>query len=137
MNFFNNNSYPRHLIFKELKLFLNNVYNRKVINLTVPKKLIYISFPYFGYISEKLKNEIHWLVSRRFPQLNLKIVFKNEFSVGSLFSHKERHEPSLCSDLVYEYNCALCNKRYIGSTARQYGCRIAEHRGSQLEPTSP
>ena len=98
---------------------------------------MYISFPYFGYVSEKLKNEIQWLVGRKFPQLNLKIVLRNEFSVGSLFKHKERLEPSLCSDLIYEYNCALCNERYIGSTVRQYGCRIAEHRGVSVRTNFP
>ena len=105
--------------------------------MSAPRKIIYLSFPYFGYASEKLKNEVHELVSGRFPQLNLRMVFKNDFSIGSLFKHKEKLEPSLCSNLVYEYSCALCNERYIGSTARQYGCRISEHRGVSVRTGHP
>ena len=137
VNFFHGNSYPKHLIFKEIRIFLNNVYSNRVPSITVPKKVLYISFPYFGYVSEKLKNEVHCLVNKRFPQLDLKMVFKNEFSVGSLFRHKERLEPSLCSDIVYKYNCALCKECYIGSTVRQYGCRIAEHRGVSVRTNFP
>ena len=137
VKFFHNNSYPKQLIFKEIKIFLNKLYHHDPSNITVPKKMIYISFPYFGYISEKLKNEIHLLVDKRFPHLNLRLAFRNDFSVGSLFRHKERLEPSLCSSLIYEYNCPLCNECYIGSTVRQYGCRISEHRGVSVRTNAP
>ena len=137
LNFFHSNCYPKHLIFKEFRVFLNKIYNNSTPKITVQKKVLYLSFPYFGYISEKNKNEVQLLVGKRFPQLDLKIVFKNDFSIGSLFKHKEKLEPSLCSNLVYEYNCALCKECYIGSTVRQYGCRIAEHRGVSVRTNLP
>ena len=137
IDFFYNNSYPKQLIFREIRFFLAKLYNQNKIKITVPKKKIYISFPFYGYISEKLKNEINTLVNMRFPQLDLRLVFKNELSIGSLFRHKERLEASLCSDLVYEYKCALCNECYIGSTARQFGCRISEHRGVSVRTGLP
>lgn len=137
INFFHSNCFPKYLIYKEIKLFLNKLYDRCEPKSTVPKKKIYISFPFYGYLSEKLKNEINILVSRRFPQLDLRMIFKNELSIGSLFKHKERLESSLCSNIVYEYKCTLCNERYIGSTARQYGCRISEHRGVSVRTSFP
>ena len=137
VNFFNNNSYPKKVVFREIKTFLNKMYNQTIPRIIVQNKMVYLSFPYFGYISEKLKNSIRLLVGRRFPHLNLRIAFRNDFSIGSLFRHKERLESSLSSDVVYEYNCALCNECYIGSTARQYGCRISEHRGVSVRTGAP
>ena len=137
VNFFYNNSYPKQLIFKEIRVFLTKLYGENNINMIAPRKKIYVSFPFYGYISEKLKNEVNTLVNMRFPQVDLRLIFKNESSVGSLFTHKERLETFLCSNLVYEYKCALCNECYIGSTARQFGCRISEHRGVSVRTELP
>ena len=137
INFFYNNSFPKQIVLKEIRVFLSKLYDPNRIRITVPKKKIYISFPFYGYISEKLKNEINILVNVRFPQLDLRLVFKNELSIGSLFRHKERLETSLCSNVVYKYKCALCNECYIGSTARQFGCRISEHKGVSVRTSLP
>ena len=90
---------------------------------------VYVSFPYYEYINEKVRNELKDIVYRRFPQINFKPVFKNKCMIGSLFKHKETLSTSVCSSLVYNYRCLLCNKQYIGSTVRQLQCRISEYMG--------
>ena len=43
----------------------------------------------------------------------------------------------MCSCIIYDYKCMLCNKHYIGSTARQLSCRIAEHMGISVRTGLP
>ena len=73
--------------------------------------------------------ELNFVIQRRFPQIDLRLVFKNNFSIGKFFRHKERLPTPMCSNIIYEFKCLLCNKQYIGSTTRQLQCRISEHMG--------
>ena len=38
------------------------------------EKIIYIKFPYYGYISQKIKNVVNRVISEMYPQVNLKLV---------------------------------------------------------------
>ena len=125
--FFFNNGYPRDLFLKTLKQFLNRIFSPKTPHSTVSKKLIYFSMPYYGYISHKIKKEVLNLVNQRYPQINLKMVFVNRFTIGSFFKHKERLPSDVCSGVVYKFTCDECNSLYIGSTNRQLRVRASEH----------
>ena len=98
---------------------------------------VYVSFPYYGYISEKLRCELKNIIYQRFPQINFKPIFRNSYMIGSLFKHKEKLPAPVCSGLVYNYKCLLCNKQYIGSTVRQLQCRISEHMGVSVRTGLP
>ena len=128
-NYFFDNGFPSDIFYKYVRLFLSNIYNPNPARPTVRKQIMYISFPYFGYISDTLKKEILTYVERLYPQIDLRIAFKNSFSIGSFFRHKDPMPASLCSNVIYTYKCALCNECYTGSTQRQLQCRIAEHLG--------
>ena len=104
---------------------------------TASKKKMYMSFPYYGYISERLKTEINSVVSKYYPQIELKLIFTNKLSVGSFFRYKESLPAPLCSSVIYTYQCALCNECYTGSTIRQLQCRIAEHMGRSVRTNRP
>ena len=135
--FFHNNGFPSNLFFKFVKQFLDKKYENKPKTLMAQKMPVYVSFPYYGYISEKVRSELKDIICRRFPQVNFKPVFRNDFMIGSLFKHKERLPTSVCSSLVYDYKCLLCNKQYIGSTVRQLQCRISEHMGVSVRTGLP
>ena len=90
-----------------------------------------------GYISDRLKCEVSELVSRRFPHLNLFLVFKNNFTINTFFKHKESLPAPQCSYIIYIYNCGECSSSYIGSTKRQFRCRIAEHLGVSVRTGRP
>ena len=96
---------------------------------TVPKQTIYFSFPYLGYITDNINSEITKLVNSNFPQINLKLVFTNSNSIFSFFRHKEKLDSSLCSGVIYLYECLNCQVQYIGSTTRQLSVRATEHMG--------
>ena len=128
-NYFFDNGFPSNIFYKYVRLFLTNIYNPNPTSTTVRKHTIYVPFPYFGYISDTLKKEIQTYVEKLYPQIDLRIAFKNSFSIGSFFRHKDLMPASLCSNVIYTYKCALCNECYTGSTQRQLQCRIAEHLG--------
>ena len=98
---------------------------------------VYISFPYYGYISEKVRCELKDVIYKRFPQINFKPIFRNNYMIGSLFKHKEKLPTSMRSSIIYDYKCLLCNKQYIGSTVRQFQCRILEHMGVSVRTGLP
>ena len=64
-----------------------------------------------------------------FPQTNIRIAFTNHFRLRNFTNHKDRLSPLWCSDVVYEYKCAVCENCYIGSTNRSLAIRISEHQG--------
>ena len=76
-------------------------------------------------------------VRKYYPQIDLKLIFTNKLSIGSLFKFKESLPTSLCSGVIYTYKCALCNECYTGSTTRQLQCRIAEHMGRSVRTNRP
>ena len=136
-SFFTNNGFPANLYYNQLRQFLNKIYSPKPRIPTVSKKKIYVSFPYYGYVSERLRTEIMSAVRKYYPHIDLKIVFTKKFSVGSLFRFRKRLPISLCSGVIYTYQCALCNECYTGSTTRQLQCRIAEHMGISVRTNNP
>ena len=136
-NYFCDNGFPSDTFYKYVRLFLSKIYHPTPAITTAKKHTIYVSFPYFGYISDRLKGEIRACVEGLYPQIDLRIAFKNSLSVGSFFRHKESMPTSLCSNVVYTYSCALCNECYTGSTQRQLQCRIAEHLGVSVRTGLP
>ena len=69
------------------------------------------------------------LFKRFYPQINLHLSFKNYFSIGSLFSHKDKIPSSMRSNMVYSYNYNQCSDSYYGETSCHLRTCIAEHRG--------
>ena len=59
----------------------------------------------------------------------MKIIFENNYSVGSFFRYKDLMPDSVRSNIVYQYKCAQCDATYIGETTRHFSTRVAEHRG--------
>ena len=93
--------------------------------------------PYLGYISDKIKNELEPLLTKLYPHLLIKLVFKNSYSIGSLFKIKDRLPDSLCSSIIYSYRCVDCSSTYIGSSIRQFHCRTHEHRNLSVRTGLP
>ena len=53
----------------------------------------------------------------------------NQFTVGRMFPFKDMIPKCIRSNVVYKYECGICNSTYIGETTRHYTTRIAEHKG--------
>ena len=128
-SFFLKNSYPIHIIEREVRSFLHHRFHPVSSITTVEKLKYYIRMPYFGSSSLKISNEINKLMFQYFPQIQLVIAFSNSYKIGNYFKHKDSPDPLLCSSIIYKYECGSCNASYVGSTARHLRTRIAEHRG--------
>ena len=129
-NFFFKNGFPLHTIEKNINSKLNSISKSEPIVQTSEKKPLFVVIPYLSNISNKtISNEVLEIVKRFYPQIDLKIVFKNSFSVANFFKTKDRVSVLLRSNLVYKYSCGQCNATYYGETTRHLKTRIAEHKG--------
>ena len=59
--------------FRYVKQFLDKQQEDKPKILSTQKRPVYISFPFYGYISEKVRYDLKDTVYRRFPQINIKL----------------------------------------------------------------
>ena len=129
-SFFSKNGYPSHTIDKCITSKINTISKSQPIIQTAEKKPLFVVIPYMSNSSNKtMSREILEIVKRFYPQLELKILFKNDFSISSFFRFKDRVSTLLRSNLVYKYSCGQCNATYYGETTRHLKTRISEHKG--------
>ena len=135
-NFFKDNGYPSSLVDNCINRFLSKIYSDNVNNDNESderKENFYISLPYFGHQSEKMKSELRKFLSRMYANINFKIILVNRNRIGSYFNYKDKLSTSLKSSVVYKFNCccapAGASVSYIGSTKRHLYERVAEHAG--------
>ena len=70
---------------------INSVFIPKLLVSTVNKNSIYASIPFIsGPQNRAMRLEIQSLVKHFYPQINLHLSFISNFSIGSLFSHKDK-----------------------------------------------
>ena len=80
-------------------------------------------------------NKAYWkqlkkVILDSFPCLDLKLIFKNPLTVGSMFRFKDSLPELMRSSVVYMFTCPRCNLgNYVGSTKRLLKVRIDAHRG--------
>ena len=132
-SFFTNNGYPSSIVYSVIKSFLNNkiVQSESTsLNLNTDEKTkLYFVFPYFGQQSEKMSNELSAIFNKYFPDFDIKLVLINRYTIGNFFKYKDNIPKGVRSSLIYEFCCARCASRYVGSTCRNLYMRVAEHCG--------
>ena len=128
--YFSKNGYPSHVFQKMVKIFLDNIFSPKVIEHTVPKKLIYISLPYMGHLSKVIKKELIQLLENNYSYAKFHFIFKNPLTISSLFKFKDSLPELMRSSVIYQFSCPKCNLgNYVGCTNRLLKVRIDSHRG--------
>ena len=88
---------------------------------------IFLSIPYFGPYSEKLKNEILLLLPKYYAKANFRIILTNEFTIWTFSITKNKLPLHMCSSLVYKFSCVQCTSEYVGMSTRTLGIRVDEH----------
>ena len=124
---FSKNGYQKKFIDRCIFRFLDNLYTKKEVVATVPKKEVEIMLPFLGSVSWKMKNDLLRCLKTAAPFCKLKIIFRTNRRLSSCFNFKDRFPKSLLSGVVYKYTCATCNRSYIGSTKRYWEKRLEEH----------
>lgn len=126
---FAKNGYPRNLFNKCARLFLNKSFG-PINRIPSVAKLPYtVVLPYTGNHSNLVRNKLAKLLSRAYPFLQIKFIFKPQCRISSLFGFKDRIAPLLRSHVVYRFNCSGCSATYIGHSARHLTVRVGEHIG--------
>ena len=126
---FDKNDYPCNVVNFCIRTFLTKIHRPKVEVCTVPKREINILLPFLGITSLDIRTKLQDLFRRKFPQCNLRIIFKASVRLRSLFRFKDRVPKLLHSGLVYCFKCSGCNATYYGKTKPHFKVRICEHLG--------
>ena len=137
--FFHNNGFPHKLFENQVEKFLSKKLDFHEITLTVPKKPLYSSFPYFGHKSVLLVKELSNLITENFPHIDPKLILVNNNKIGSFFKTKDALPKFLQSSLVYQYSCpqSTCGSAYVGSTIRTLKTRALEPKGVSIYTDLP
>ena len=137
-DFFMKNGYPKFLIEKYIRKFLDDRFNdnhkETVFNDEINFNFV---FPYFGRHSEKLRIDLNYIIEKYFPNFKFRIILVNRLTIGSFFRYKDRLPSTVQSSLVYEFSCVQCASRYVGSTHRNLYMRVAEHAGVSFRTKVP
>ena len=72
------------MILREVRTFLNNIYEKKIVA-TVPKLKLYVRMPYYGKHSDKLKFELNNLLNSKYPFLKCNFIFVNQHKIKNFF----------------------------------------------------
>ena len=98
--------------------------------MTASKKPIYSSIPFISHrTNSAIKKELRRITTMYYPQIDLKLVFSNNFSVKSFFCFKDKIPDDLQSNVVYSYNCGQCQATYVAETSRHLHTRISDYKG--------
>ena len=120
------NGYNEDYISRVIKEFLERKSTDKVIYYGPEKYKIYISLPYLGDASEKIRGNIKSCLSR-IKCGSLQLVFTDKFSrLGDWFNFKDRQPSHLVSGAVYRVQCS-CQAYYWGETGKCILSRFNEH----------
>ena len=86
--FFRSNGFCTSFIESRIRKCFNRIMMGFILNHTGgDEKPIYLSFPYLGPYSEKLKSELFCLLSKYFPNSKFTIILVNKFTIGSFFNY--------------------------------------------------
>ena len=100
---FSVNGFPLRLVQERSKKYLDAKFHKKTACATVSKKLIYCSIPYMSAdINYMVKSKINSILPTCYPQLEMKLIFRNNFTIGCLFRVSNRI-PNLVRSNVYLY----------------------------------
>ena len=89
----------------------------------------YISLPYFGPYSERMKIELHKLLNKYFIEVSPRIILVNKFTISSFFKYKDTLPLMSRSSVIYKYVCSQCEAEYVGVTFLALHMRVAEYTG--------
>ena len=135
-NFFQNNNYPLKLVENCIRNFLSNVHAASPKD-DVTSNVHYVKLPYYGHLSFVMRKNLDQFFKRYFPDIKFNFIFSNTYTLKSFFPYKDSIPSFLISNVVYEYVCSSCKRRYIGETKRNLTLRFAEHKGVSARTGKP
>ena len=123
------NGYPSTFLDSCLQKFLTRKFMppEKSATFGPEKKPVFISLPYCGESSVKLKRQLIRMFQSVAPWIMLRIVFKPVKKLASLCNLKDKVPTKDKSKVVYKIACNDCQEFYVGMTTRRLKQRMDEH----------
>ena len=135
--FFQNNNFPRFLVLKNIKSFLNKTFSPNPVPTQDKTSIQYIILPYYGFLSFSIRKSLHKLLKQCYPNTIFRYIFTNNRTISTLFKHKESLPSNIIPNIIYQFECPQCNLRYVGQSQRNLFLRTAEHRGLSARTGRP
>ena len=126
------NSFPKHLIDRITKAFIEKVYESSedttpvVSNDETPIVKRYFKLPYHGKYSSLVRKKLEEISQKYCKATMAKVVFVTN-KVGHSLSPKDPIPSKYLTCVVYKFQCGGCGASYIGETDRHYEVRKREH----------
>ena len=128
--YFCSNGYSLSTIESVIREKLNLFFEPRVVVSDVPKEKMFVKLPFMSENANKLlSSDISKLFSKFYPQIDFRLIFTNNFSIGNFFNFKDKISPHIKSNIVYNYSCSLCSATYLGESIRHFHTRVSEHKG--------
>ena len=105
-------SYPRDLVDKCIKEFLDKILAPKPVVSTVPKKDLVIALPYLG----KLSLQTHKRIRSKLSYCKIRLLLQSKCKVSNFYTSKDKIPLFLRSGIVYKFQCGGCIATYYGKT---------------------
>ena len=123
------NGYPRYLVDKCIKEFLDKILAPKPVVSTVPKKNLVIGLPHLGKLSLQIRTRIYRIMKNKLPYRHIRFAFQTKCKISNFFKFKDKIPSFLRSSIVYKFQCGSCNATYDGKTKHHFKVRMCEHLG--------
>ena len=105
-NYLCENGYALNLVGNSICCKFNNIFISHTKLLTVPKAPVHLKIPFMNSKSNNsLKTELSDFIGKYYPQIDLRILFSSNDSVGIFFNYKDRIPDIMNSNIVYKYSC--------------------------------
>ena len=127
---FKSNDYPNNFIDLHIKHFLDKLFVKNKVSLTVPKLQLVCVLPYTGKSSLDLRAHLRHTTEKNILFCKLNVVFRSTCRLGSLFRFKDSLKKKILSGIVYRYTCSNCKVTYYGKMFRHFFTRASEHMGT-------
>ena len=117
-------------MYEVYRVCVSNVLIDKLIYYGLHKSKLFVSLPFIGQLGlscGKVKRLIRSVVLKNKFLVDLKFIFVNKYSLGTLFKFKDSLNINMKSHVVYGLNCMDCTTSYIGVTNRVLPARVLEH----------
>ena len=102
---------------------------KKEVYLLAPKEQLSCVLPFLGKKSLHLRSRLVNSVNKTVRFFNLKVVFRSQRKLNTLFRLKDTLNKKIYSFLINSYTCNNCNVTDYGKTYRHFFTRAADHMG--------
>ena len=126
---FQKNGYPDNFIGRCFKLFLNRIHILIEKVPTVEKKPLRLVLLNLGTICLQTRATLQESIKKVLNCCRLQVIFKVTNKLCNNFCLKDPVPQILTSDMVYKFQCGLCNESYYGECVRHLALRSGEHIG--------